>query len=421
MQHKAIFLSINFLIKNICYKFIALTILFFIIYAINNMRQLKFPISALLFVIFSLSVNAQPFYLVVASHTSEAPAKAVAEKYRATGFVNAGYIYAPGIEHYRVYIKQYNSINKARADRKAFSSKFPGAWVLDKNNPPKVEVKKQKASADSTQVAIKNLDTVLSATMQQVEDLKLQIALLQDEIGRLSQNAEQQDELRQNVISGLKDTIAILEEKITELKNDIQNETEEKYVQKGDTVNFARKAVDAQGFVFGKPKFTLSLGPGQLFILNDIEPQISTYFNIDTPLSDKIFYGFQLAGNFYLSENWKTGVDLFIYPSKTRTYLFPYLNIGYSKQLGNAPLRINPFISVGTEVLWADGEDTMAGRYVFYAPGLDLEWGLSKGTSLFINYRHNINTYFDNDVYKLAETQHSSLSFGVRFNFHGNN
>jgi uncharacterized small protein (DUF1192 family) len=385
------------------------------------MRQLKLLIAAFLFVIFTLSVNAQPFYLVVASHTSEAPAKAVAEKHRATGFVNAGYIYAPDIKHYRVYIKQYNSKNKAHADRKTFSSKFPGAWVLDKNNPPSVEVKKQKASVDSTQVAIKNLDAVLSATMQQVEDLKLQIALLKDEIGRLSQNSEQQDELRQNVISELKDTIAILEKNISELKSDIQNDAEEKYVKKGDTVNFARKAVDAEGFIFEKPKFTLSLGPVQSFVLNDIEPQMSTYFNIDTPLSNKIFYGFQLAGNFYLSENWKAGIDLFIYPSKTRSYLFPYLNIGYSKQLGNAPLRINPFISVATEVLWVDGENTMAGRYVFYAPGLDLEWGLSKSTSLFVNYRHNINTYFENDVYKLAETQHSNLSFGVRFNFHGNN
>jgi len=385
------------------------------------MKQLKIAFAVLILFVATISLQAQPYYLIVASHTSEAPARAVAEKHRATGFVNAGYIYAKGIEHYRVYIKQYNSINKARTDRKAFITKFPGAWVLDKNNPPKVESKKEKVPADSTQIAINDLDSVLSTTIQQVEELKLQIALLQDEMGRLSQNAEQRDERRQSVISGLKDTISILEEKITSLKRDIQNDAEEKYVKKGDTVNFAQKAVNAQGFVFGNPKFTLSLGPVQSFVLNEIEPQMSSYFSIDTPLSSKIFYGFQLSGNFYISENWKTGIDLFVYPSETRSYLFPYLNVGYSKQLGNAPLRINPFISVATEVLWADGKDTMAGRYIFYAPGLGLEWGLSKGTSLFVDYRHNINTYFENDIYKLAETQHSSVSFGVRFNFHGNN
>ncbi|MCF8361926.1 MAG: SPOR domain-containing protein [Prolixibacteraceae bacterium] len=385
------------------------------------MKQIKKIIAVIFFVSATTMLYAQPYFLIVASHKTEAPAQSVAQKHRATGFVNAGYLYAPGLKRYRVYIEKYNSINEARSARNKLLAKYPGVWVLDQSNPPEVEEKTTEASADSTHIAISNLDSGLAATMQQVEDLKQQIALLQDEIGRISQNSEQRDELSREIITGLKDTISILEGKITELKDEIQQDAEEKYVKKGDTVSFAQKAVNAEGFVFGKPKFTLTLGPVQSFVLNDIEPHMSTYFNIDTPVSSKIFYGFQIAGNFYLSETWKTGIDLFIYPSKTRTYLFPYLNIGYSKQLGNVPLRINPFISVGTEVLWADGEDTMAGRYVFYAPGLDLEWGLSKSTSLFANYRHNINTYFDNDVYKLVETQHSSLSFGVRFNIHGNN
>lgn len=377
---------------------------------------LKILLSVLLFGGISLASNAQRYHLIVASHSAEAPALNVAERYRASGFVNAGYVYSPEINRYRVYINRYSSVFEAREVRNNFRSQFPDSWILDIQNPPAIKQSKQK-EPDSTQVALNNLDAGLSETMQYVDDLKYQVTQLQDQIRNMSLNNTERDFDQQQTVNELRDTINILEEKIASLEEKMEKQMAEDYVKKTDTVDVAREAMTS-GFKFVKPAFSLSLGGVQTFLLQSPGESTLTYFGIESPVPNEIFYGFSLSGEFYLSKHWKTGFTAIAYPGQNKTYLFPYFNLGYSRQLGTVPLRINPFISVGTEVLWADGEDTMAGRYIFYAPGLDIEWAFTTRTSLFLNYRHNITTYFENDVYKMNETQLSALSFGIRFNFH---
>ncbi|MDA3878997.1 MAG: SPOR domain-containing protein [Prolixibacteraceae bacterium] len=364
----------------------------------------------------SITAGAQRYYLIVASHSSEAPALSVSERYKASGFVNAGYLFSPEINRYRVYLNRYSSLAEAREVRNNFRSKFPDSWILDQQNPPSIKQIKQK-EPDSTQIAINNLDAGLAETMQYVDDLRFQITQLQDQLRNMSINNTERDLDRELVIDELKDTINILEEKIAALEEKLQKQIEEDYVKKTDTVDIAREAVTS-GFKFVKPGFSLSLGAVQAFMLTNPGAATLAYFNITDPVPSEVFYGFSLSGEFYLSKYWKTGISVIAYPGSDKTFLFPYFNLGYSRQLGNAPLRINPFISVGTEAIWRNGEDIMAGRYIFYAPGLDIEWAFTTRTSLFMNYRHNLTTFFENDVYKYNETQHSALSFGLRFNFH---
>jgi len=205
------------------------------------------------------------------------------------------------------------------------------------------------------------------------------------------------------------------DQEIKEL-NDYLNKIGSDYVKRSDTVSFSWKLARRK-FDFGNPRFYFALGFTQSFLFSTIDSVTQSYYNINNINTAKSFFGFNLTGGVNLSPKWSTELNLKSYISGNNYYLFPSLDFKFSQQLGKLPIKINPFLALGSEVLIPQNSTIKAGRYIFYSPGLELQFGLSKRFSIFAKGKYNIVTQFQNNQYLLDKVRGLDLTYGIRFNF----
>ena len=138
------------------------------------------------------------------------------------------------------------------------------------------------------------------------------------------------------------------------------------------------------------------------------------YLRCQKNLED-IFFGIDLIGGFNFTPKWSTELNLKSYISNSNFYLFPSLDFKFSQQLGKLPVKINPSVGVGSDLIFLN-KKVQGARYIFYSPGLELEFGLGKRISIFAKGKYHFLSHFYDKQYTFDKLKCLDLTYGIRFN-----
>jgi hypothetical protein len=365
---------------------------------------------------FSNNANAQRYLIIISSTTSKSVAENEVEKLQASGFVNAGMVYQNKTKSYRVFLNSFDSKELAQDEAEKYKAKYKDSWVFkskdsDIKSPIKDEtldaIRKQlsndKAKFDSIQKDITSIKEEIKSINNYIADNETS-KILEDKIKSLNDHID-------NIVKA-----NIKKDQEIKALNETLNKIGSDYVKRSDTISYSWKLARRK-FDFGNPRFYFALGLTQSNLFSTIDSLTQSYYNINTINTTKSFFGFNVTGGVNISPKWSTELNLKSYITGNDFYLFPSLDFKFSQQLGKLPIKINPLLAIGSEVLILQNSTIKAGRYIFYSPGLELQIGLSKRFSIFAKGKYNFISQFQNNQYSFNKVRGLDLTYGIRFNF----
>lgn len=371
------------------------------------------------FICFSFNANAQRYFIIVYSDPSKSVAENDVEKLQASGFVNAGILYHNGSKRYRVYLNSFDSKEIAQIEAEKYKGKFKDSWVY----------KGAKGSEIVSQTSVN--ETTIDAIQKQLSNNKADFDLIQKDLTSIKAEIKsiqtymadnESSKVLEDKIKSLTDHVDAIEKANLKKDQEIKtlNETlsyiKSDYVKRTDTVSVSWK-IARKKFDFGNSRFYCALGLTQSNLFSSVDSGILSYYNINSINTSKSFFGFTLTGGVNIFPKWGTEINLKSYIAGNNYYFFPSLDFKFSQQLGKLPIKINPCLAIGSEVVIPQGGTIKAGRYIFYSPGLELQFGLGKRFSIFAKGKYNFITYFKDNQYLFDKAQYLDLTYGIRFNF----
>jgi hypothetical protein len=197
----------------------------------------------------------------------------------------------------------------------------------------------------------------------------------------------------------------------------IRKDNDKKIDQLNKTIDSLSKENLKGHFNFGNPKFSLDLGVMRTQVFTDLTQPILDYFSIETQKSSYNFYGFQLAGYYHFSQKWSTGINMENYYYNNTLYLFPTLNIKFSTQIINSPIKLSPIIGGGISCIVPtnDINSSKFADYIKVNGGIDFEMGIAKRFSFFATSYYNF-CIPKNKENNLDLINYYNFIFGLRFN-----
>jgi len=386
------------------------------------MKKLISLIFVVSLVCFSNNIKAQSYLIIISSTPSKTVAKNDVDKLQSSGFVNAGMMYHSISKRYRVYLNSFDSKELAQDEADKYKDKYSDSWIYKKQD----SIEDGYASS-VTKETFDSLKKELSINSAKFDSIQKDIILIKDEIKFIN------NYLNENEVSNLGSN-KLLEDKIKSLSDYVENiekmsldkdkeikelskyldEIRSDYVTSSDTVKISRELVK---FDFGYPRFYFALGLTQSNLFSSIDTEIQSYFNLTSSDIAKYFYSLNLIGGLNISRRWSTELSLKTYVSNSNFYLFPSIDFKFSQQLGRLPIKINPSVALGTEMLIFKNSSVKGARYILLSPGAELEYGINKRITIFGKGKFNIITQYKEQKFISNKGKCFDLTYGIRFNF----
>lgn len=375
-----------------------------------------------LFSVITKEAQAQRYYIIVSSSTTKIKAVEHLEKLRATGFTDSGMLYFDEARSYRVYFSSYESEEKAIQIKNKYQSKFEGAWIYTSlENNGDIAIKTENIELTDLSESININQDKIQQINKRTYSLERQVNILKSEVRELK-NMQDSVRLLNDKISALYDYLTIVEQNsnaTTERFNSLEEsilENKNQYLSKSDTANYARQTVRSD-FDFGDPAFAVSAGVVLAHILSEPNQFLENYLGVDAESFNLNFYGINYGFDYYLKRKLSIGLEMsaFYYLNSSNDFLFPEINIKYCHQVKTSPLKINPKIGIGTDVLMGKNFAFNAANYLILSPSIELEYGINKSFSILGKATYSNNLSLNSNTH--SNFQHANFSLGIRYNY----
>jgi hypothetical protein len=269
--------------------------------------------------------------------------------------------------------------------------------IDSKLNKIRKEQDKQNARLNNTIDSL--FKEIAKAQVKQVEKLN----------NKIDTFFQESSKVQDKQIAQLNRTIDSLSQENSKSKN--------RQIVQGKTIDSLSQEYSKGRFKFYNSKFSIDIGILRNQVYTELTQPILDYFAIDTARSSYNFYGFQLAGYYHWSPKWSTGINMENYYYNNSLYLFPTLNVKYTTQIINSPIKLSPIIGGGINCIVPTNniKNSKFADYVKINGGIDIEMGIAKHFSFFATSYYNFGIPVNKDN-NLEFISYYNFILGLRFN-----
>jgi hypothetical protein len=307
--------------------------------------------------------------------------------------------------------KTQESTNTVKKDSKTNSTDFP---EVDMSKKPTTS-QDNLLSIDSKLIKIRKEQNIQNTRLNNTVDSlfkeisKAQVKQIEQLDNKIDTFFQKSSKVQNSQIAQLNKTIDSLSQE--NIKN------RDRQITQNRTIDSLSQECSKGRFNFYNSKFSLDIGILRNQVFTDLTQPILDYFSIETQKSSSNFYGLQLAGYYHFSQKWSMGINMENYYYNNSLYLFPTLNVKFSTQIINSPIKLSPIIGGGINcILPMDSiKNSKFADYVKINGGVDIEMGIAKHFSFFATSYYNfcIPVNKGNDL-KLIN--YYNFILGLRFN-----
>jgi hypothetical protein len=234
---------------------------------------------------------------------------------------------------------------------------------------------------------------------------------------------KQDKQLNNKIDTFFQESSKVQDKQIAQLNRTIDSLSQEnskskdRQIFQGKTIDSLSQECTKGRFNFKDSKFSIDIGILRNQIFTELTQPILDYFAIDTVKSSYNFYGFQLAGYYHWSPKWSTGINMENYYYNNSLYLFPTLNVRFSTQIINSPIKLSPIIGAGISCIVPTNniKNSKFADFVKINGGIDIEMGIAKHFSFFATSYYNFCIPV-NKSNNLELINYYNFILGLRFN-----